>query len=97
MSALLRHSVCLGRALRDTNDMDTLQEKTQKCISSINEWYDNNQQVINTSKSNIMVITTRQRAVLANVHRIEVSLGSERLTQLECLDYLGVKLGSHLS
>ena len=65
------------------NDMDTLQENTQKCVSSNSEWYDNNQLVINTSKSNIMVITTRQRAVLTNVHRIEVSLGSERLTQLE--------------
>ena len=79
------------------NYMDTLQENTQKCVSSISERYDNHQLVINTSKSNIMVITTRQRAVLTNVHRIEVSHGSERLTQLECLDYLCVKLDSHLS
>ena len=45
------------------NYMDTLQEKTQKCISSINEWYDNNQLVINTSKSNIMAITTSRKHV----------------------------------
>ena len=69
------------------NYMDALQENTQKCVSSINECYDNN----------VMVITTSQRAGITNVHRIGVSLGSERLTQLECLDYLGVKLGSHLS
>ena len=40
------------------NYMDKLQENTQKCVSSISEWYYNNQLIIITLKSNTMANTT---------------------------------------
>ena len=60
------------------------------------EWYDTNQLVINTSKSNLMLVLTKQREVFTNIPNIDVYLGVDRLTQLSCLDYLGVKLDAHL-
>ena len=79
------------------NNATTLQERTQKCVSSIKEWYDKNQLVINTSKSNLMLVLTKQREVFTNIPNIDVYLGVDRLTQLSCLDYLGVKLDAHLT
>ena len=74
-----------------SNNATTLQECTQKCVSSIKGWYDKNQLVINTSKSNLMLVLTKQREVFTNIPNIDVYLGVDRLTQLSCLDYLGVK------
>ena len=80
-----------------SNNTSTLQECTHKCVSSIMEWYDKNELVINTSKSNIMLVLTKQREVFTNIPNIYVYLGVDRLTQLSCLDYLGVKLDAHLT
>ena len=80
-----------------SNNAITLQECTQKCVSSIKEWYDKNQLVINTSKSYIMLVLTKQREVFTNIPNIDVYLGVDCLTQLSCLDYLGVKLDAHLT
>ena len=66
-------------------------------MSSIKEWYNKNQLVINTSKSNLMLVLTKQREVFTNIPNIDVYLGVDRLTQLSCLDYLGVKLDAHLT
>ena len=75
----------------------SLQECMQRCVHNIKEWYDKNQLVINTSKSNCMIVTTMQRDILTNVPGIEIFLGDDCLTQLRCLDYLGVKLDSYLT
>ena len=80
-----------------SNNATTLQECTQQCVSSIKEWYDKNHLVINTSKSNLMLVLTKQREVFTNIPNIDVYLGVDRLTQLSCLDYLGVKLDAHLT
>ena len=80
-----------------SNNATTLQECTHKCVSSIKEWYDKNQLVINTSKSNLMLVLTNQREVFTNIPNIDVYLGVDRLTQFSCLDYLGVKLDAHLT
>ena len=66
-------------------------------MSSIKEWYDKKQLVINTSKSNRMLVLTKQREVFTNIPNIDVYLGVDRLTQLSCLEYLGVKLDAHLT
>ena len=41
------------------NNINELQECTQKCVTAIKEWYDNNHLVINASKCSIMVVTTK--------------------------------------
>ena len=66
-------------------------------MSSTKEWYDKNPLVLNTSKSNRMLVLTKQREVFTNIPNIDVYLGVDRLTQLSCLDYLGVKLDAHLT
>ena len=44
-----------------------------------------------------MLVLTKQREVFTNIPHIVVYLGVDRLTQLSCLDYLGVKLDAHLT
>ena len=73
-----------------------LQECIQRCDHNVKEWYDKKQLVINTSKSNFMIVTTMQRDIVTTVPGIEIFLGDDYLTQLGCLDYLGVKLDSYL-
>ena len=80
-----------------SNSINKLQECTQKCVSAIKEWYDNNCLVINASKSSIMVVTTKQRVAFNNSLNIDVYLGADRLDQSNCIDYLDVKLDAHLT
>ena len=46
------------------NNINELQECTQKCATAIKEWYDNNHLVINASTCSIMVVTTTERTTL---------------------------------
>ena len=48
------------------NNINELQECTQKCVTARKEWYDNNHLVINASKSSSMVVTTKQRDTFSN-------------------------------
>ena len=79
------------------NNINELQECTQKCVTAIKEWYDNNHLVINASKCSIMVVTTKQREAFNNLLNIDVCLGDDSLDQSNCIDYLGVKLDAHLT
>ena len=58
------------------NNINELQECTQKCVTAIKEWYDNNRLVINASKYSIMVVTTKQREAFIY---IDFCLGADRL------------------
>ena len=77
------------------NNINELQQCTQKCVTAIKEWYDNNHLVINASKCSIMVVTTKQREAFNNLLNIDVCLGDDSLDQSNCIDYLGVKLDAH--
>ena len=44
-----------------------------------------------------MLVLTKQREVFTNIPNIDVYLGVDRLTQLSCLVYFGVKLDAHLT
>ena len=78
------------------NSIDKLQEGIQECVTEIQEWYNKNRLVRNVSKSNIMVFSTRQREIHTNVHDLYVFIGNDILTQLDCLNYLGVKLDANV-
>ena len=78
------------------NSIDKLQEGIQECVTEIEEWYTKNRLVTNVSKSIIMVVSTRQRETHTNVHDFNVFIGNDRLTQLDCLNYLRVKLDANL-
>ena len=53
--------------------------------------------VRNTAKSNVMVVSSTQRHVLYGASIIDVRLGNENIKQIDCIDYLGVKLDAHLT
>ena len=52
---------------------------------------------LNTAKSNVMVVSSKQRHALAGANNIDVHLGNENIKQIDCIDYLGVKLDAHLT
>ena len=56
-----------------------------------------NKLVINTAKSNVMVVSIKQCHVLSGATNIDVRLGNENIKQIDCIDYLGVKLDAHLT
>ena len=74
-----------------------LQECTNNSIAGIKQWYDMNKLVINTAKSNVMVVSSKQRHALSGASNIDVHLGNENIKQIDCIDYLGVKLDAHLT
>ena len=79
------------------NNLDTLRDCTNNYIACIKQWYDVNTLVINTAKSNVMVVYSKQRHVLSGASNIDVRLGNENIKQMYCIDYLGVKLDAHLT
>ena len=79
------------------NNVDTLQECTNNYIACIKQWYDMNTLVINTTKSNVMVVSSNQRHALSGASNIDVHLGDENIKQIDCIGYLGVKLDVHLT
>lgn len=83
---------CTGRTI------DELQGNLQECIADVNNWYDRNKLVVNASKSNSMLVCTQQRENHLN-HETELNIrfANEILNQVECIDYLGIKLDSHMS
>ena len=64
------------------NNVDTLQECTNKSIACIKQWYDMNKLVVNTAKSNVMVVSSKQRHALSGAINIDVHLGNENIKKL---------------
>ena len=56
-----------------------------------------NKLVVDTAKSNIMVVSSKQRRALSGAINIDVHLGNENIKQIDCNYYLGVKFDAHLS
>ena len=44
-----------------------------------------------------MVVSSKQRHALSGAINIDVRLGNENIKQIDCIDYLGVKLDAHLT
>ena len=78
------------------NTVDRLRECTNNSIACITQWYDMTKLVINTAKSNVMVVSSKQRHGLSGASNIDVRLGNENIKQIDCIDYLGAKLDAHL-
>ena len=79
------------------NNVDTLRECTNNYIACIKQGYNMNKLVINTANSNVMVVSSKQRHVLSGANNIDVRLGIENIKQIDCIDYIGVKLDAHLT
>ena len=61
------------------NTINELQECTQKCVSAIKEWYDNNRLVMNATVSSTMFVSTKQRVAFNTLLNIDIYLGADRL------------------
>jgi hypothetical protein len=82
---------CAAPTLQEVNN------NLQNAINSINEWYTNNMLVVNASKSNAMIVTTRQReSHYVNKNDFIVKLGDGTLQVVDCCRYLGVELDKNL-
>ena len=81
---------CSGENVSIVND------KLQNSLSLIKEWYDKNMLVVNASKSSTMLVTTRQREATL-LDNMQLFLGEEMLQDVECCDYLGLKIDKNLN
>ena len=79
------------------NNITELKYNIQKCVTDVHEWYESNKLVINTSKSNVMLLTTRQ--MLSNMRdtALNVFIGNHKLPQCNSIKYLGVDIDNVLS
>ena len=79
------------------NNITELKYNIQKCVTDVHEWYESNKLVINTSKSNVMLLTTRQ--MLSNMRdtALNVFIGNHKLPQCNSIKYLGVEIDNVLS
>ena len=69
----------------------------QKCVTDVHEWYELNKLVINTSKSNVMLLTTRQMLSHMTDTDLNVHIGNHELLQRNNIKYLGVDIDNVLS
>ena len=63
----------------------------------LHEWYELNKLVINTSKSNVMLLTTRQMLSHMTDTDLNVHIGNHELLQCNNIKYLGVDIDNVLS
>ena len=79
------------------NNITELKYNIQKCVTDVHEWYESYKLVINTSKSNVMLLTTRQ--MLSNIGdtALNVFIGNHKLPQCNSIKYLGVDIDNVLS
>ena len=56
-----------------------------------------NKLVVNTAKSNVMDVSSKQRHAFSRAINIGVHLGNGNIKLIDCIDYLGVKLDAHLT
>ena len=71
--------------------------RIQKCVTDVHEWYELNKFVINTSKSNVMQLTTRQMLSHMTDTDLNVHIGNHELLQCNNIKYLGVDIDNVLS
>ena len=77
-------------------NVSVVNEKLQSSLCCIKEWYDRNLLVINANKSSAMMVTTRQREALL-LDEMQLYLGEDKLQDVDCCDYLGVKIDKNLN
>ena len=81
---------CDGDTPKEVND------KLQKCIDEVSKWYASNNLVINTNKSNTMLVTSNYNAKNHD-NQLCISLNGNKLQDVKDLTYLGVVIDNTLS
>ena len=79
------------------SDIVELKTNIQTCVTDVHEWYESNTLVINTSKSNVMQLTTRQMLSHMTDTDLNVCIGNYELLQCNNIKYIGVEIDNVLS
>ena len=79
------------------NNITGLKYNIQKCVTDVHEWYESNKLVINTSKSNVMLLTTIQMLSNMRYTALNVFIGNQQLPQCNSIKYIDVVIGNVLS
>ena len=74
-----------------------LRSNMQKCVVDICEWYEQNKLIINRSKSNIMLVSTKQKLSRLDETDLDVYIGDHKLLQCNEISYLGIKIDCTLA
>ena len=74
-----------------------LRSNMQKCVVDICEWYEQNKLIINRSKSNIMLVSTKQKLSRLDETDLDVYIGDHKLLQCNEISDLGVKIDCSLA
>ena len=77
-------------------DVKGLNDNLQSSLNCVKQWYDNNLLVVNASKSNSMLITTRQKEMFLDCD-MELFLGDAKLEHVDCCNYLGLYIDKNLN
>jgi len=76
------------------NSVQEVEAKLQSCVSHLSDWYINNKLSVNTSKSEVMLISSRRRYISDD---LDITIDGHELKYVQCANYLGMKIDCHLS
>ncbi len=68
-----------------------LQMSLQKCVTNADEWYVSNLLSVNTTKSFVMLVGSKQ-AIHTNTSEFAIHLNNERLAEVISARYLGLEI-----
>ena len=77
-------------------NVNEVNEKLQRSVNNIKVWYDKNLLVVNASKSNVLMVTTKQREHFIT-ENIDVLFGQEKLENVDTCQYLGVHIDKNMN
>ena len=76
--------------------ISNIKKKRQIALNNLQEWCKNNGMVINTTKTKIMLITTRQKPLHITKEEIELTYNQQTLNHISEDKILGVQVDDHL-
>ena len=82
--------ICCGTSAEEVN------YKMNACLRSASKWFKDNKLVLNTSKSNVMVVGTRQK-IQKYSDNVHILLENTELVKVTDCKLLGIVLGQYLS
>ena len=76
--------------------ISNIKKKLQIALNNLQEWCKNNGMVLNTTKTKIMLITTRQKRLHITKEEIELTYNQQTLNHISEDKILGVQVDDHL-
>ena len=77
--------------------VNELNDTVNTCLLSVDDWCKNNRMVINTKKTNCMIVSTHQRKKHIDFSSFEFSLNATKLDVVNCQKILGLNIDCNLT